>query len=165
MQHYSNSRGDLSDEEFVRGDAQASTTEMVQASSRKIGSLVMMNGQFPCKVTDMKCIKNGKHGAGKCIITAKDIFTGKAFNESFCSTDMIEAPLAKKTEFTCVDIQKGMLSLMGEDLELKEDVSVQGEMEEQIMNIINKAERECRVTVLTWGAKEAAMDVREGDHQ
>ena len=165
MQHYSNSRGDLSDEEFVRGDAQASTTEMVQASSRKVGSLVMMKNQFPCKVTDMKCVKNGKHGAGKCIIAAKDIFTGKAYNESFCSADNIEAPIAKKTDFTCVGIEKGMLSLLDEDFELKENVSVTGDMEEQIMIIINKAERECRVTVLCWGAKEEAIEVREGERQ
>ena len=165
MQHYSNSRGDFSDEEFVRGDAQASTTEMVQSSSRKIGSLVMMSNQFPCKVTDMKCVKNGKHGAGKCLITAKDIFTGKAYTESFCSADNIEAPIAKKTDFTCVGIEKGMLSLLADNLEMKEDVSVKGEMEEQIMNIIDKAERECRVTILSWGAKEAVFDVREGDHQ
>lgn len=40
------------DNEFIQGDAGASTITLVEAGRRKPGSLIMMKeGEFPCKVT------------------------------------------------------------------------------------------------------------------
>ena len=136
-----------------------SNCEMVQASSRQIGSYVMMENQFPCKVVENNCAMNGNHSAGKALITAKDIFTNKAYVASFQSKEMIEAPIVKKNEYQCIDIaQNGALTHLNEDMSEKVDVTAKndeqnGDLIEQIRLAIEK-NGDCMVTVLSFGSNE-----------
>jgi hypothetical protein len=41
----------MSDEDIATGNAGSATTILVEAGSRKIGTLLMMKDEFPCKVT------------------------------------------------------------------------------------------------------------------
>merc|ERR1719230_2544733 len=101
--------------EFTKGDSGALNTELVEAGRRKPGSLLMMKGEFPCKVTAFSTAKSGKHGSAKAMITGKDIFTDKQYEETFGTGDMIPAPVVVNTEYTCIDIDLddgGKLSLL-----------------------------------------------------
>ena len=112
----------MSDEEndFVKGDSGALNTELVEAGRRKPGSLLMMKGEFPCKVVSFSTAKPGKHGSAKAMITGKDIFTDKQYEETFGTGDMIPAPVVKKTEYTCIDVNdEGYLMLMTPEGEMK----------------------------------------------
>ena len=73
--NYSEDEYNFADEEFENIDAESSLFEMTETNKLKIGSLVMLKGN-PCKITDVKSLKTGKHGAAKVIITGKDIATG-----------------------------------------------------------------------------------------
>ena len=56
----------------------------------------MMKGEFPCKVINFSTAKPGKHGSAKAMITGKDIFTDKQYEETFGTGDMIPAPVVVK---------------------------------------------------------------------
>ena len=116
----------MSDEnEFEAGDSGANITELKEAGRMKPGSLIIMKEQFPCKVTAFSTAKPGKHGSAKAMITAKDIFTDKQYDETFGTGDMIPAPIVTKTEVTaiCYD-DDGVLQLMMPDGDLKEDLNL-----------------------------------------
>merc|ERR1719230_563646 len=118
----------MSDEEneFIKGDSGALNTELVEAGRRKIGSLLMMKGEFPCKVTAFATAKPGKHGSAKAMITGKDIFTEKQYEETFGTGDMIPCPVVKKTEYTCIDVtDEGFLMLMEKDGNMREDLKLE----------------------------------------
>ena len=105
----------MSDEnEFEVADATATNYTYGEAGRMKPGSLIMMREEtFPCKVTELKTAKPGKHGSAKAMITAKDIFTDKAYEETFGTGDNVPMPIVKKTEYQCLDIdQDGCLTLM-----------------------------------------------------
>ena len=47
-----------------------------EAGQVKKSGHILMKGDKPCKVIDIKVSKTGKHGHGKCRFTAIDIFDG-----------------------------------------------------------------------------------------
>ena len=151
----------LSDEnEFEAGDAGANITELKEAGRMKPGSLIIMKEQFPCKVTAFSTAKPGKHGSAKAMITAKDIFTDKQYDETFGTGDMIPAPIVSKTEVTaiCYD-DDGVLQLMMPDGDLKEDLNLPTEshltdIANNIKRIIDAGNKECLVTFQKYGEKE-----------
>merc|ERR1719454_2484630 len=117
------------DNEFIKGDAGAANIELKEAGRRNAGQLIMMKeGTFPCKVTNLSTAKPGKHGSAKAMIVAKDIFTDKQYEETFGTGDMIPVPVVKKTEYVCIDCDgEGVLSLMTPEGEMKEDLSCPSE--------------------------------------
>ena len=151
----------MSDEnEFEAGDSGANITELKEAGRMKPGSLIIMKEQFPCKVTAFSTAKPGKHGSAKAMITAKDIFTDKQYDETFGTGDMIPAPIVSKTEVTaiCYD-DDGVLQLMMPDGDLKEDLNLPTEshltdIANNIKRIIDAGNKECLVTFQKYGEKE-----------
>merc|ERR1719454_152808 len=151
----------MSDEEneFIKGDSGALNTELVEAGRRKPGSLLMMKEMYPCKVVNFSTAKPGKHGSAKAMITGKDIFTDKQYEETYGTGDMIPAPVVKKNEYTCIDCdEEGVLMVLTKDGETKEDLRVNQEgyehlkhLKKDISKIIEEGKRECLVQVQTWG--------------
>lgn len=156
-----------SENEFEKGDAGSSLTELTEAGRAKPGSLVMIK-DMPCKVTAFSTAKPGKHGSAKAMLTGKDIFTDKQYEESFGTGDMIPKPIVSKTEMNCIDVtEDGFLSLMQEDGEMKEDIKLPQEehlssIAKRIKEILEAGKKECLVTVQKWGEREQAILVREG---
>ena len=151
----------MSDEnEFDAGDSGANITELKEAGRMKPGSLIIMKEQFPCKVTAFSTAKPGKHGSAKAMITAKDIFTDKQYDETFGTGDMIPAPIVKKVELTAIAYDDdGVLQLMTPDGELKEDLNLPTEghltdIAANIKRIIDAGAKECLVTYQKYGDKE-----------
>ena len=155
------------DEQFENTDAGASKTEKVESQRLKPGSLVMMKG-FPCKVTEVNTAKPGKHGSAKVITKGKDILTGKQYECTFHSGDMVDAPITKRDEYLLLNIDDTTLELLDAQGEVKSDVSLPED--EHLKDIVNKlkaifeeGKKECKVTVLDCMGKEQVVDVREGD--
>merc|ERR1740127_46538 len=110
-----------------------------------------MKEEFPCKVVNLSTAKPGKHGSAKAMITAKDIFTDKQYEETFGTGDMIPAPIVTKQEYQLLDldVDTGMMTLMGQvDGEIKKCFELQ--------------KKEALITVQKWGDKEAVYSFREG---
>ena len=159
-----------SSNEFEKGDAGSSTTHLVEAGRAKPGSLIMLKETFPCKVTAFSTAKPGKHGSAKAMITGKDIFTDKQYEETFGTGDMTPAPTVQKKEYNCIAIDGDFLQLMNDAGELKEDIKLPTEehlkdIRKGIERIIEEANKECLVQVQTWGDREQAVGVREGQDQ
>ena len=158
------------DNQFEQGDAGASITELAEAGRMKPGSLIMMKEQFPCKVTAFSTAKPGKHGSAKAMITAKDIFTDKQYDETFGTGDMIPRPLVSKTEMTCIGYEDDVLTIMTPDGELKEDLNFPTEahlsdLQGKIKAIVDAGAKECLIQIQKWGDKEQVVAVREGQDQ
>jgi len=157
--------------DFTQGDSGASTTELAEAGRMKPGSLIMMKSEFPCKVTAFSTAKPGKHGSAKAMITAKDIFTDKQYDETFGTGDMIPRPIVSKMEVTAISVDdEGALCLMMPDDSLKEDLNLPTESHlsdvcNKIKAILDAGTKECLVTFQKWGEKEQVISVREGADQ
>ena len=156
-----------SENEFEKGDAGSTITELAEAGRAKPGSLYMIK-DFPCKVTAFSTAKPGKHGSAKAMLVGKDIFTDKQYEQTFGTGDMEPRPIVSKTEMNCLDITDGFLQLLQEDGEMKEDVKLPTEehlkdVAARIKSILEAGKKECLVTVQKWGDREQACLVREGN--
>ena len=139
-------------EDFENADAGASKTEKVESQRLKNGSLVMIKG-FPCKVTEVSTAKPGKHGSAKVILKGKDILTGKTYDCTYHSGDMVDAPITSRDEYTLLNIEDTTLELLTKEGEVKSDVNMPDaehlkEVVEKIKAIFEEGKKECLVTVL-----------------
>ena len=102
------------------------------------------------------------------MITAKDVFTDKQYEETFGTGDMIPRPIVTKTECVCININDdGSLALMMDDGELKEDLNLPTEAHLRDIAALTKrifeaGTKECLVTFQRWGDREQVVAVREG---
>ena len=155
-----------SDYQFDTACADADNTVVVQAGRLKIGSLLIMKG-FPCAVTSFFTAKTGKHGSCKAMICAKDIFTGKAYEETYGTKQMIRAPHVTVGEYTVLDCQDdGFLCLQKADGSLKEDLGLkdfQRELHSAIKHCISADKHDCLVRVQNWAGQELVLAMREGE--
>lgn len=161
----------MSDEnEFDQGDSGALNTELAEAGRMKPGSLIIMKETYPCKVTAFSTAKPGKHGSAKAMITAKDIYTDKQYEETFGTGDMIPRPIVTKVEYVCMCYEDdGPLSLLTPEGEEKNDVSLPTaahllDVAAKIKQLCDAADKEVLVTVQRWGDKEQVIAVREGQN-
>merc|ERR1712156_510496 len=104
---------------------------------------IIMKEQWPCKVTAFSTAKPGKHGSAKAMITAKDIFTDKQYDETFGTGDMIP---------------EGELK---EDLNFPTEAHL-SELRGKIITIVDAGEKECLVQIQKYGDREQIVAVREG---
>ena len=72
----------MSDNEFEQGVSSGENITLEEAGRMQPGKVLMMKETFPCKVTAFATAKPGKHGSAKAMITAKDIFTDKQYEET-----------------------------------------------------------------------------------
>ena len=158
------------DNEFIQGDSGAASICFVEAGRRKPGSLLMMKGEFPCKVVSFSTAKPGKHGSAKAMIMGKDIFTNNQYEETYGTGDQIPAPVVVNTEYTCIDIDEdGVLMLLTPNGEMKEDVTLPLNREhlkdecKLARSIIEAGKKACLVRVQKWGDIEQMIGVREGE--
>lgn len=77
------------DYDFNSGDAEASLSFPMKASSIRKGGYALLKG-FPCKVVEMMTAQPGKHGHSKIHFIGLDIFTGKKHEDIYPSKDVIE---------------------------------------------------------------------------
>ena len=98
-----------SENEFETGDAGASNTKLIEAGRAKPGTLIMLKEDKPCRVTAFATAKPGKHGSAKAMLSGKDIFTDKMYEETFGTGDMTPAPIVEKTEYMCISAEDGFL--------------------------------------------------------
>ena len=160
----------MSDNEFEQGDAGSSITELAEAGRMKPGSLIMLKGEFPCKVTSFSTAKPGKHGSAKAMITGKDIFTDRQYEETFGTGDMIPRPIVSKIEYNCLCIDGDFLQLLTPSGDMKEDVKLPTEphlldIGKRIQEILDAGTKECLVSVQKWGERQQVIGVREGVDQ
>lgn len=106
----------MSSNEPTRSNAAgAAMTYPRQASHIRKGDFVMIDGRA-CKVVQSTCLKNGKHGHAKAVITALDIFTGRKQLIMLPASHSAMVPHVVRAEFPVVCIHdSGMLSLLSED--------------------------------------------------
>ena len=71
------------------GDAQASYTRPVKASSIRKGGYAVLRG-FPCKIVELATAQPGKHGHSKIHFIGLDIFTGKKHEDIHPAKEYIE---------------------------------------------------------------------------
>ena len=139
-------------------------TEKVEAGKLTKGSLVIINDK-PCKVQKTSKAKPGKHGSAKAIITAVGILDDKKVEQSFGTSDLLDAPIVKRIEYPCLGIEDDFLQLQEESGELKENVTFSTqeslkEVNEQIRRF-NDEEVPILVTVMKCMGQEIPVSVRE----
>merc|ERR1712232_637005 len=148
------------DEKFESADAGASLTIPSEAGAIKKGGYLLMKG-FPCKVSDIKTSKTGKHGHAKCVFTGIDIFTDKKYESMSPSTHGIEVPVVKRVTLTIIDINdEGFATLMNDDGETREDLKVPETLMEAAKTLLDE-DGDGLCDVLASMGKEQIMSVKK----
>lgn len=120
-------------------DSPETSTYPTQASSLKVGSLVMVRNR-PCKIVEISAAKPGKHGSAKVIFVALDIFTDQKMEAHARCDHNVEVPVVKTNVYQLMSIDdEGYMSLMRnkevrEDLKLPDDFYV-GNLDESTIYV------------------------------
>ena len=112
--------------------------EKVEAGSLKKGDYVML-GDKPCKITGISHAKPGKHGSAKAIIKGQNLFDGKTVEKTYGTGDQVDAPIIKRQEYLLLNIDEdGQLSLLDDDGEQKDDVTLPEKMHQDARKLIEE---------------------------
>lgn len=111
------------DDDFATVETGASLSEPKQCSALRTNGFVCIKNR-PCQITSMSVSKTGKHGAAKVHLVGVDIFTGKKFEEQNSSTATMMVPSITRKEYQLLDIRDDFLSLMADDLTVRENIKV-----------------------------------------
>ena len=153
--------------EFTSGDADSTGMEKVDAGSLHNGNLVMIKGH-PCKVVSFSTAKTGKHGSAKAMLTGIDIFTANKYECTYSSSDHVDAPIVKRTEYQLINIESdGFVTLMSDKGDIKEDLKLPEDewlkdVAAKCTELFEGGSSECMVTVLSSLGMEKIVGAREG---
>lgn len=124
----------------------------------------MMIDNHPCKITDVKTSKTGKHGGCKCHFYGTDIFTDKKSQTLHMSSDKVSVPIVNKLDYQVYDIiedeEKLICSLLDSDNTIKGDIKTD---DSSLINEIKKgfeADLDVIVTVLSAMSEEKIVSIR-----
>lgn len=152
------------DETFEKVDAGASQTVPKKIGDLKKGDYAMLKGK-PCKVMEISVSKTGKHGHAKAAIVGIDIFTNNKIEDGGPTSHNIDSPNVDRKEYTLIDIASDdFCSLMEEDGELKEDLKLFPQGEDETHDNLRKAfddGKECLVSVIKAVGQERIVSFRE----
>ena len=162
----------MSDEEneFTQGNAGSTGMEKVQAGTLHKGELLMIKGH-PCRVVNFSTAKTGKQGSAKAMVSGIDIFSANKYECTFSTSDNVDAPVVKRTEYTLINIEDdGFCSLLNEQGEIKEDIKLPDDewlkdVSDRCKEIFADGSKECIVTVLNAVGIEKIVLSREGKEQ
>ena len=105
------------------------------------------------------------------MVTGIDIFTGNKYECTFSTGDNVDAPVAKRQEFSLINIDdEGYCTLLTDSGETKEDLQLPTDewlkdVTDRIKAIFEEGKKECIVTVLGAMDQEKIIAVREGKEQ
>ncbi|KAJ7712487.1 eukaryotic elongation factor 5A hypusine, DNA-binding OB fold-domain-containing protein [Mycena metata] len=114
----------------------------------------------PCKVIDMSTSKTGCRST-KAHFVAIDIFTGKKMETVSCTKRAMEAPVVTAAEYTVINVDESIISLLTDDGESKEDVNLPSGPLGKTMAADFAAGKELRVTVYNALGEEQVMSCVE----
>ena len=100
-----------------------SHTIPTQASALRVGGYMCIK-ERPCKITDVKTSKTGKHGGNKCHFYARDIFTDQVHEHLEMSTKNIEVPYVTKNDYQLVGIDEDTVSYLDHKGNNQNDLSM-----------------------------------------
>lgn len=91
-----------------------SATYPIEASMLRNNGHVVLSGR-PCKVVDLA--QNGNNVR----IAGVDIFTSKHYEATVSADATVDVPNVTRTDYTLIDINKDVLSLLAEDGTIRDD--------------------------------------------
>uniref|UniRef100_A0A7S2XFL6 Translation initiation factor 5A C-terminal domain-containing protein n=1 Tax=Lotharella oceanica TaxID=641309 RepID=A0A7S2XFL6_9EUKA len=145
------------------GDGEEGDITRTEASHLKKGQMAMIKDQ-PCRIVDNAVSKVGKHGAAKCHLVGKNIFTGNKVEEICPGHSSVDVPSIKKSRMTVLEYNadEGTLNVMDEENNLaRDDLTVPDnnpKLQEQIENLLEEG-KEFKVVVLKCQGQEQVIDV------
>jgi len=106
--------------------------KLIDATQAKPGTTILIDGEA-CAVTSNDISKTGKHGASKCRIEAREIFTGKKKIVAVPGSTRFEVPMIDKRRAQVLSVSGDKASVM--DLESYEtmDLPFVEEIKDQIV--------------------------------
>ena len=104
---------------------------LIDATDAKPGTTIMVDGE-PCAVSSNDISKTGKHGASKCRIEAREIFTGKKKIVAVPGDTRFDVPMVEKRKAQVLSVSENTASVM--DLENYEtlEIACAGEIKDKI---------------------------------
>lgn len=94
---------------------------LIDATEAKEGSTILIDGE-PCTVSSNDISKTGKHGASKCRIEAREIFTGKKKIVAVPGDTRFDVPMIEKRKAQVLSVSGNTASIM--DLESYETLEI-----------------------------------------
>lgn len=89
------------EEEESHEEVDQGQVSYIDPNDIKKGSYILLRENHVCKVVELNKSKPGKHGSAKTSVIALDVFSGKKYEEIFC-THKAEVPEVRKVELEVV---------------------------------------------------------------
>lgn len=99
------------------------TLKLVNAHDLRQGSFAMIEGA-PCTVKSVDISKTGKHGASKCRIEARAIFSGKKKIVAVPGSERFDVPLIEKKKAQVLSVNEAEMTASVMDLESYETLDM-----------------------------------------
>jgi len=105
--------------------------KLIDATAARSGTTILVDGKA-CSVKSNDISKTGKHGASKCRIEAREIFTGKKKVVAVPGHERFEVPLIQKRNAQVLNKTETGASVMDlesyETLEVKADEEIRSQL-------------------------------------
>ncbi|MEM2121122.1 MAG: translation initiation factor IF-5A [Candidatus Woesearchaeota archaeon] len=111
-------------------------TKVVQATSLKIGSYVILEGA-PCKVVNIQISKPGKHGHAKVRIVGVGLIDEKKRDVVVPGHENLEVPIVGKKSAQILSIQGDTATVMDSETFETFDMKIPEELKEQVAPGVN----------------------------
>ena len=99
--------------------------QAVDFADIKVGRIIAMDDKYPCKITDVKLSKTGKHGHAKKVVMGTDIITGNKHQGLYNHHSHIKEPLVDREEVVVMDLSEmGFLSILDSKGQMREDIKL-----------------------------------------
>ncbi|KAE8368082.1 eukaryotic elongation factor 5A hypusine, DNA-binding OB fold-domain-containing protein [Aspergillus caelatus] len=139
---------------FEQSQADGSSNYPMPISAIRKRSHVIIQGR-PCKIVEINNSGTSVHLVGE------DIFTGSTLSGDFQSTQSVDVPHVRRSEYQLVNIDDGFLNLMTPDGTAKDDVKVPGgELGNMIQDDFNSG-KDLLITVISAMGEEQAIAGKE----
>lgn len=106
-------------------DSVASLTQPILGVQVRKGTVILIQGKYPCKVVQIDIAKTGKHGSAKAVFTGLDVFNEKKHEELTTTHSKIPEVIVEHHDYTLIDVSdEGYLSLMNNEGEVRDDLKL-----------------------------------------
>ena len=136
--------------------------DAISSSHLKVNDYVYING-LVCRIREISTSKTGKHGTGKVLITATDIFTLRSCDFVLNSNENVLIPIVKEKNYSLINIIDGFLSLKTEGQTTKDNVKVPGNSLGRKLTADFESGKQLIVNVISALGNEGCVSYKEAE--
>lgn len=121
-------------------------------SSVKVGSIILLEDKYPCKLVEVLISKPGKHGSSKKSVVGIDIITDKKYTGLFRASSIITVPIVNRQDYIIMNIDGNQIELLDSKGETKTIKVSTNSLVEEMEKLMAENSVQCTVMEVSFGS-------------